>query len=489
MIAGVGDQVGLRGFVDTRHRKRLLRSALVLGDGVSLTCATLLATRLRFGRSAVFGGFEVAQSPITYAEVGWVFVALGLVFLLREGLYDLDSLFWGSAEFSRVIRALVNTTVAFLIASYALKMPGLSRAWMLLALSLSAIFILGDRLFMRFVLRAVRRSGWLGRRTLVVGCDAEADSTARFLLAHPETGLIPVGYVATAEDVHAPALANLLNLGGEEELPSIVRRHEIDTVIIASSAYENRVAQRLVALLRGFDISIYLTSVYKEILAQRVSLCDIASAQFVRIRPISLSAPKLAAKRTIDLLVAVAGIVVGLPLWFAIALAIKIDSRGPVFFRQERVRQGGAHFRMLKFRSMQNDAEEALSYLRDRNESTGPLFKMRNDPRVTRTGKWMRRYSIDELPQLINVLLGDMSLVGPRPPLPDEVERYTEKEWRRLDVRPGMTGLWQVSGRSDIGFDEMVWLDLYYIENWSVGFDASLIVRTVGAVLRARGAW
>ena len=176
-------------------------------------------------------------------------------------------------------------------------------------------------------------------------------------------------------------------------------------------------------------------------------------------------------------------------MWAAIALAIKVDSPGPVFFRQERIGRGGLSFGMYKFRSMYLDAEERLAELEGRNEATGPIFKMKDDPRVTRVGRVLRRFSLDEFPQLLNVLGGEMSLVGPRPPLPREVVNYGTAEWPRLGVQPGMTGLWQVSGRSDLSFDEMVRLDLFYIENWSVGLDLGLIVRTVPAVVFPSGAY
>ncbi|MEI7814774.1 MAG: sugar transferase, partial [Coriobacteriia bacterium] len=196
-------------------------------------------------------------------------------------------------------------------------------------------------------------------------------------------------------------------------------------------------------------------------------------------------------KRAFDLVVGVVIVIIGTPIWLAVALAIKIDSSGPVFYRQERIGRAGRPFGMFKFRSMCSDADERLFDLRaaGANEATGPLFKMEDDPRVTRVGRWMRKYSVDEFPQLINVLLGEMSLVGPRPPLPEETASYDASHWRRMEVIPGMTGLWQVSGRSRLTFDEMMRLDLYYIENWSVGADIGLLLRTIPAVLFARGAY
>ena len=180
---------------------------------------------------------------------------------------------------------------------------------------------------------------------------------------------------------------------------------------------------------------------------------------------------------------------VGLPVWLILACAVKLTSPGPVLYAQERVGKAGKRFGMYKFRSMYADADARLHEVQSTNEASGPLFKMKDDPRVTSIGSWLRKYSLDEFPQLLNVLKGDMSLVGPRPPLPREVASYSVGDWRRLDVPPGMTGLWQVSGRSSLTFDEMVRLDLFYIENWSVGFDITLILRTIPAVLFARGAY
>jgi exopolysaccharide biosynthesis polyprenyl glycosylphosphotransferase len=190
-----------------------------------------------------------------------------------------------------------------------------------------------------------------------------------------------------------------------------------------------------------------------------------------------------------DLVLVGVGILAFAPVLCLIALAIKLDSPGPVFYRQRRVGKDGRFFRMLKFRSMVPDAERRLDTLRHHTEATGPLFKIREDPRVTRVGKVLRRWSLDELPQLLNVLRGEMSLVGPRPPLPSEVEAYEDWQLGRLRAVPGLTGLWQVSGRSEVPFHDMVRLDLHYIRNWSLGLDFEILLRTIPAVLTNRGAY
>ncbi|MDO8950960.1 MAG: sugar transferase [Actinomycetota bacterium] len=479
-------------FVETATRKRIVVASLFLVDLLMLTAATLGATYLRFNTLAANAGFENIGVQFSYYEVAEIAVLISLFFLWRHGLYDLERLFWGSGEYSRVVTAIALGMVAFILATYALRMPGLSRAWMILSFALSIALVSLGRAVVRYVLHTARRSGRFLRRTLVVGTNQEAAQIIRLLKSAPETGLVPIGCLASSQ-------TDVLNLdfcGGDvpclgeaAELATIVRERQIDTVLIASSAFEHSAVSRMLGELRGYAITTHVSSGLFEILTRRVLVRELAGVPLITVRSVSLSRGNLAAKRIFDIGAASLGVLVGLPVWAALALGIKMESRGPVFYRQERVGRDGKTFGMFKFRSMCHDAEARLAELKHVNEATGPLFKMKNDPRVTRIGAWMRKFSIDEFPQLINVLRGEMSLVGPRPPLPGETVQYTPEHWRRMEVPPGMTGLWQVSGRSSLTFEEMVRLDLYYIENWSVGFDMSLIMRTVPAVLFAKGAY
>ena len=485
------EQVGVQ-FVETGTRKLTIVSMLLVTDVLMLISANLAATFIRFRSFAAAAALDNVGASYTYYEIAWVSVAISLLFLWREGLYDLERLFWGSGEFSRVMQALALGVVAFILATYALKMPGLSRAWTILAFALSVILVALGRALVRLMLRLLRRRGLFLRRTLVVGSNAEAVQLIRLLKEARDTGLVPVGCLASSQ-------AERLDLnycGGEvpcmgeaSELATIVRERGIDTVIIASSAFDHEVVSRMIGELKGIDITTHVSSGLFEILTRRVLVRELAGVPLITVKAVSLSRGNLATKRAFDLLASGIGVLVGLPVWLLIAVAIKLESRGPVFYRQARIGQDGVTFDMFKFRSMSNDAETRLEHLTHQNEATGPLFKMKDDPRVTRVGGWMRKYSIDEFPQLLNVLYGEMSLVGPRPPLPSETQQYTDHHWRRMEVPPGMTGLWQVSGRSTLTFDEMVRLDLFYVENWSVGFDLSLILRTVPAVMFARGAY
>jgi len=263
----------------------------------------------------------------------------------------------------------------------------------------------------------------------------------------------------------------------------------VDTVVIASTAFDHDVLASIINQLRGRDLDIQMSPGLLDVISSRVQVREVSSLPLITIQSVSFSRGKVLVKRIFDLVVGGAIAILGLPVWALIAVLIKLDSPGPVFYRQIRVGRDAKSFAMFKFRSMCDRADGRLDELSDSNEATGPLFKVQNDPRVTSIGKWMRLLSIDEFPQLLNVLRGEMSLVGPRPPLPRETMQYSVYDWRRMEVLPGMTGLWQVSGRSSLSFAEMVRLDLFYIENWSVTFDLALIVRTVPAVLFARGAY
>lgn len=465
---------------------------LVLSDVSALLLATFGATWLRFQSFTTTAALENVTATVAYWEIALLVTVLWLAAVWREGLYNLDRLNWGAGEFSRVVRALGIGVVGLILLTYLLKMPGLSRGWTLLAFSISMFTVSAGRLLLRSWLTRLFRAGQMHRRTLVVGDNAEAERIIRRLVSSPGQGMTPVGCLGSLRDVDASTarlVEGLPILGHPDEIAELVAEHEIDTVILAVSAFHHEELSRIINRLRGTDVTIHVSSGLFEILASRVIIRDAGGMPFMTVAPVALSTWNVRLKRAFDISVASLGIVGGLPVWLCVMGAIAIDSRGPVFYRQVRVGKEGVEFGMYKFRSMYIDADVRLRELQAHNEATGPLFKMKEDPRITRVGKWLRKFSVDEFPQLLNVLRGEMSLVGPRPPLPIEAAEYADQHWRRMEVLPGMTGLWQVSGRSKLSFDEMIRLDLYYIENWSLGFDLSLLMRTIPAVLFARGAY
>jgi len=322
--------------------------------------------------------------------------------------------------------------------------------------------------------------------TIVVGAGVVGQMVARKIRKHPEYNLRLVGFVDD-EPHDLVDLEGVPVLGGEDDLVDVIREHEISRVVLA---FSRRSAERLLEVVRaaGFqDVHLSIVPRYFELIASSVSIVDVEGIPVVEVPSAHLSRLARFSKRCFDLVLTIPGLILIAPALLLIAAAIKLDSRGPVFFRQPRMGRGHEVFEIIKFRTMQDGAEQRRSELVAVNESTGPLFKIREDPRVTRVGRWLRTLSLDELPQLLNVIKGEMSLVGPRPFVVYEDEKIDGWARRRLDLTPGITGLWQVLGRNDIGFEEMVKLDYLYVNNWSLWWDLKLLLRTAPVVFSRRG--
>jgi exopolysaccharide biosynthesis polyprenyl glycosylphosphotransferase len=349
------------------------------------------------------------------------------------------------------------------------------------------LLVLGTRLVWHRFVRHANRSGELTLRTLIVGTNEEAERLAAQM--DPQgNGLDLIGHVETMTS--QPGLDGAPVVGDLADLPEVVRATRADCVFVASSAVRVEDMRRVTKLVRQQGVEVRISANLPELSTGRLSVQSFAGLMTLSLLPVRLSRPKAVLKRMFDIILSFGAILVTAPVWLATAVAVKASSHGAVLFRQIRVGRGGKPFTVFKFRTMRTGAEEALAELRALNEASGPLFKMRDDPRVTRVGKFLRRWSLDELPQLWNVVRGDMSLVGPRPPLPEEVEAY-EHDWHfdRLEVLPGITGLWQVSGRSNLSFDDYMRLDLSYVENWSIGFDLFILAKTLPALVSRKGAW
>ena len=278
--------------------------------------------------------------------------------------------------------------------------------------------------------------------------------------------------------------------GTFDDVAFAVDAADADTVLVLSCPELDGVALRRMAWqLERDDVDLIVASALVDVAGARTTIRPVDGLPMLHVEHPRLSGGGRVVKEISDRIGAVLLLLAASPLLLGVAMAVRISSRGPVLFRQVRVGRDGREFRMIKFRSMYVDAESRLAELRHLNEHDGVLFKIRNDPRVTPVGRWLRRLSMDELPQLLNVLSGRMSLVGPRPPLPEEVAAYPDDVRRRLAVKPGMTGLWQVSGRSDLAWEEAVRLDLSYVENWSLSLDLVILLRTLSAVVRSSGAY
>jgi exopolysaccharide biosynthesis polyprenyl glycosylphosphotransferase len=278
-------------------------------------------------------------------------------------------------------------------------------------------------------------------------------------------------------------------LGRSEDLPLLLEPCHIDEVIIALPSDAHQQTLSVANLCRQEGIEFRIAPDIYEMSFDRVDIADLGGMPLIGLKEVAIRGWNLVVKRTMDITLSLLALLLGWPLMLLIAAAIRLESRGPVVFRQRRIGRRGRPFTVLKFRTMRQFAEKEKELLAALNEASGPLFKIREDPRMTRVGRVLRRLSLDELPQIYNILMGEMSWVGPRPNTPAEVEQYLPWQRKRLEVLPGLTGLWQTSGRSDLSFEEMVRQDIFYIENWSLWMDISILLRTIPAVLSRRGAY
>lgn len=389
----------------------------------------------------------------------------------------------------RVVNATTKMTVLMLAITFVFNPRVYSRA-MLVEVGILTILLMGlVRAVEGTLLTHLRARGIGLNRVVIVGAGEVGRTVMRAIVARPDLGYRCIGFVDDNPRKAHTDIGPFKALGPLQNLPTIIEQEQVDEVIITLPWMYHRKIMSIVRECERRRARARIVPDLFQMSLSQVNVEDLGGVPLIGVREVSISKGALLVKRVMDVGGAIVGLTLGAPLFILISLAIRLDSPGPVFFRQTRVGVGGRRFEMYKFRSMVKGAEEEQEVLAALNEADGPIFKIRDDPRLTRVGRLLRRTSLDELPQLVNVLRGEMSLVGPRPPLPNEVEKYQEWHKKRLEAPPGMTGLWQVSGRSHLSFDEMVLLDIYYIENWSPWLDFKILVRTIPQVLLGKGAY
>lgn len=459
--------------------------ALLALDTVLLTLAAVIGVRLRFGDA------DSTLHGVSYYSVGLSLVLLWLGVLGLSRCYESRFLGNGTEEFKRLSNASVRLGAAVAVIGYASSIQ-LARGFIAITLPLGLLLLLLGRYAARQVLYRSRRHGGYSHRVLVVGNPAHVQDLVSRLRRDPLAGLdvvgacIPGGHGTLVVESGDPVPV----VGTISSVTQALRRVQADTVAVAASpGISGEALRQLSYELEGTDIDLLVAPALTNITGTRVSIRPVAGLPLLHLDEPELAGSRKLLKSAFDRVLATLALVLALPVLVAIAVAIRVTSPGRALFKQERVGRDGEVFCVWKFRSMRSDAEKLKAELASRSDMTGVLFKIRQDPRVTPLGKWLRKYSLDELPQLVNVLRGEMSLVGPRPPLASEVERYEQHTKRRLLVKPGMTGLWQVSGRSDLSWDDTVRLDLQYVENWSLGLDLAILAKTVLAVAKGRGAY
>lgn len=478
--------------------RRQFNILCVLTDAVAILAAFALAYLARLGPLEAWLD-EWLREPV----FGW---SLYLPILFLCGFSLLAALFAAGAYrltpnrpwhtlFAVNAKAVILAVVLTLAAAGALRLTYLSRVFValfflfFLALSTLAKKLLGSY-YGRRGLRLKHQ-----RVLILIGCGPQAKQIAETVQNNPELGIGLRGFLIPdfAQDEYGAEEIQKLGLpclGETPSLPQILQREVVDGVIFSSDsrAKDRARFEELCLLCEDVGVDVLLPVNPFPHLVARVKLERLESFTLLHFTTVSHDAIPLFLKRSLDFTSTLLGLSLLLPLFAVVALLIKATSKGPVFFVQERVGLRGRRFRMVKFRTMVADAEKRLEEVRHLNEVDGPVFKIKHDPRITAVGRFLRMSSIDELPQLWNVLRGDMSLVGPRPPLAAEVENYERWQRRRLSMRPGITCLWQVSGRSNVDFDRWMGLDLEYIDNWSLGLDFLILLKTVPAVFFGRGA-
>ncbi len=462
----------------------------IVTDIILINIAFLLAYWLRYDLQlfrAVDPAFNVPYR--VYLPFVAIFTTLLILVYKQHGVYRLRR----HVSWLDEVYAIANGTATGIVISIVvvfLYRPAFYSRLIFLYAGLLSVGILGvSRLAKVAMLKQLRRRGIGVKRALIVGAGEVGRAVMRALIANPESGLKIVGFLDDNPIKGETDIGRFKALGSTDKLQEILRTEDIDEVIITLPWQYHRKIISLMAMSERANVRARIVPDLFQMTLSRMEIEEIAGVPMIGVKDVTISGLNQLIKRSMDVVISVIALTMAAPLMGLIALLIKMESPGPVLFRQERVGKNGRRFILYKFRSMVQDAEEQKEALRALNEADGPLFKIRQDPRVTRVGRWLRRLSLDELPQFYNVLKGDMSLIGPRPPLPAEVEQYQEWHKRRLEVSPGLTGLWQVSGRSELTFDEMALLDIYYIENWSLSLDTKILWQTIPRVLFGSGAY
>jgi exopolysaccharide biosynthesis polyprenyl glycosylphosphotransferase len=471
-------------------RRWVLVGGLVVIDMILINIAFAIAYWIRYDLQwlrAVDPAFLVPFSVF----IPFALTLTGLLILIyrQEGLYRLRQ---GTSWLDEVYAIINGTTtgiVIMVVLVFVSRPTFYSRLIFFYAGALIVVLLSLVRLVKSIWVSYVRRRGVGVARAIIVGAGEVGRTVMRTMVAHPELGYEIVGFVDDDPSKGTTDIGRFKGLGSLDNLAHLVQDEAIDEVIITLPWQYHRKIMAIMAQCERENVRARIVPDLFQMTLSRMSVSEMAGIPLIGVKEVRIGGIPFLIKRGVDVAFSLFVLVFAAPLMALIALSIKLDSPGPVFFRQQRMGKGGQPFTLYKFRSMTLGAEEQKELLRDLNQADGPIFKIREDPRVTWVGRGLRRFSLDELPQFYNVLRGDMSLIGPRPPLPEEVAQYQSWHMRRLEIAPGITGLWQISGRSELPFDEMALLDIYYVEQWSPALDLKILLRTIPSVIFGDGAY
>ncbi|MGI5835866.1 MAG: sugar transferase [Chloroflexota bacterium] len=468
---------------------QMLRLGLITVDAAALGAAIAIAYLIRFKTGIPF--LETPPHSLAfYSSVAYWVVPVWLAIFGLYRLYDRQYLFSGFQEYIRVINGCTVGVLAVIVVSFLDETLSISRGWLLMVWFLSILSVGSSRFVLRRVVRRLRSKGFLATPTVIVGANGEGQALAEQFLADPGSGISVVGFVDETLPFGSKVAGQLAVLGRLGDLEDVIRDQGVSEVVVSTTALPREQLIDLYQRLGRFDgVTIRLSSGLFEILTTGVRVQEISCVPLMTPQRVRITGVDAALKTVLDYIGAFMGLLLLSPLLLAVALLVRLDSPGPVFHRRRVLGREGKPFDAFKFRTMVADADRLLASNPDLRAAFESGFKLKDDPRVTRIGRLLRRTSLDELPQLFNVLRGEMSLVGPRMIAPDEALRYGKWQLNLLTVKPGITGPWQIRGRNDIPYDERVRLSMHYIRNYTIWLDLEILLRTVPAVLRAKGAY
>ncbi len=488
-------ELGFRQVVRPRAARRLqwrlFTLGLILVDAVLAALALRLTYWIRFESSLSIFQLDAAPRPLFYDSLTNILVVIWVITFALMGLYNRRNLLGGTKEYDLIFRATTMCPLFVIIASFLEPDFVISRAWLLMAWIFTFLLIVLGRFAMRRVVYGLRRHGLFVAPAIIVGANREGLSLAYQLLGWRTSGLHIVGFIDKKLPAGMSVGPNLWVLGSMEQLDWVVQQYSVEEVVLASSAFSSR--DHLLEIFQRYgispDVNVRLSSGLYEIITTGLTIHEFAYVPLVRVNQVRLAGADETLKFFLDYAITVPGLILLAPFLLLITLIIKLDSPGPVLYRRRVMGVNGRQFDAYKFRTMHVNGDDMLAGRPELRDELARNYKLKNDPRITRIGRLLRRASLDELPQLFNVVRREMSLVGPRMISPAEMEKYDRWGINLLTVKPGITGLWQVSGRSEISYEERVQLDMYYIRNWSLWQDLQLLVQTIPAVIRGTGAY
>lgn len=470
-----------------KDRSKQLSWLFLVGDNISIIMAFTSAWYIRQGITGL-QLFYNPPAPFTmYLPVLVLVVIVFLCVFFISGLYQQIRSISYLKETINILKASILGVLLTFALAFCLKLGFVSRSLLFLFWFLAILYLPIIRIVLRYFLASLYLKGYNSQQVLIVGKGELAEKVSIALSKHPELGFQIIGFID--EGGNSEKASRVQTRGTINDLPDILHEKIVDEVVFAVPIEDCARMTEAIKLCEVEGIKVRIVADLFERTIARAKVDDLDGIPIITLETVPAQELAIAVKKVLDVIVSFLSLIILTPLFAIIAILIKIDSLGPVFFRQERIGQNGRRFTLLKFRSMIEKAEQIKEQLQRLNETSGPVFKMRDDPRITKIGRFLRKTSLDELPQFINVLKGEMSLVGPRPPLPDEVTQYKNWQRRRLSIKPGITCIWQVSGRSDVSFEKWMEMDMEYIDNWSLGLDMKILLKTIWVVLHGKGSY